>query len=170
MVGIGPFCALLKTSFIHSPNNFLLNSSFIYSGDRILNASWNTHKTKVCRALHGFYYSIPVTIIPQAGDFSPYLHRDGKSLRQGCPAAGRQEAVDPSGPGREGRCGLLESLMGTPRQRLGGRARRSRVVKKTSCFVDGSRKRLGRPPFPAFNLITAAHSPDRSAPVGAVYC
>lgn len=50
--------------------------------------------------------------------------------------------------------------VGAPEAEWGrGRAKRSR--EETSRFVDRSKKRL-RPPFPAFNLITAPRSPNRS--------
>lgn len=53
--------------------------------------------------------------------------------------------------------------MGTPQAEAGGGAEGSRDVKKNSCFVDRSKKGLrSPPPFPAFNLITAPHSPNRS--------
>lgn len=51
---------------------------------------------------------------------------------------------------------------GGPRGRGWGRGRAKQSGEKTSRFVDRSKKRLRSPPFPAFNLITAPHSLDRS--------
>lgn len=56
----------------------------------------------------------------------------------------------------------IQCLTGTPEAEAGGGAGPGRVVKKLRVLSIAAKRGSASPPFPAFNLITAPHSPDRS--------
>lgn len=57
----------------------------------------------------------------------------------------------------------IKCPVGSPQAEAGGGAEGSRVVKKIRVLSIAAKRGSARPhPFPAFNLITAPHSPNRS--------